>query len=163
MDHMGNNKIVKLIVVVKDIEEAAKHYQKLFKLEETPVVHAPDPNKAPVPPAPGAYRKFHGKTYDAKLKVCIINLEPIYLEIIQPYDDTPSPWLEYLENYGPGVCFISFYIEGFEQHVDMFEKGGFPMSYVEEKGFERYAYFETQEKLGVGIELKERIPLEKKQ
>lgn len=159
MDHMGSNKIVKLIVVVDNIEEAAKHYQALFKLAETPVVKTPDPNKVSVP-VPGAYKSFHGEENKAKLKVCIVNLEPIYLEIIQPYDDMPSPWLEYLERHGPGVCFISFYIDGFQQHIDLFEKGGLPMSYVEEKGFERYAYFDTQEKLGVGIELKERKPLE---
>ena len=159
MDQMGSNKIVKLIVVVDNIEEAAKHYQNLFKLAEPLVVKTPDPNQVSVP-APGAYKKFHGEQYNSRLKVCIVNLEPIYLEIIQPYDDTPSPWLEYLERHGPGVCFISFYIDGFQQHIDLFEQGGFPMSYIEEKGFERYAYFDTQEKLGVGIELKERKPLE---
>ena len=40
------------------------------------------------------------------------------------------------------------------------EKGGYPMSFVEEKMFERYAYFETQGKLGVTVEFKERKPRE---
>ena len=39
------------------------------------------------------------------------------------------------------------------------ERGGFPVNYIEEKGLERYAYFATQEKLGVMLELKERKAL----
>lgn len=36
------------------------------------------------------------------------------------------------------------------------EKGGYPATFIEDKIFERYAYFDTQEKIGVTIEMKER-------
>ena len=51
---------------------------------------------------------------------------------------------------------ISFYINGFEQQIDFMEKGGYPATFIEDKIFERYAYFDTQEKIGVTIEMKER-------
>ncbi len=156
MEHIESDKIVKIGIVVDDIEAAAEHYGKLFKLDGPLEVHVPDPNKVP---HPLAYKKLEGAEVDPKLKWCKVELDPIYLEVVQPYDDTPSPWLNYLKKFGPGVCFISFFIDGFEQHIDFMEKGGFPMTFVEEKGFERYAYFNTQDKLGVTIELKERKPL----
>lgn len=149
----GRDRIVKIGIVVDNIEEAAKHYNAIFDLKEEAVVRYPDPNKVP---KEGAYKKMRGKTVNPKLKSLIVNLEPIYLEVLEPADDEPSPWREYLEKYGPGVCFISFYIDGFEEQIDLMEKGGYPMSFVEEKVFERYAYFDTQDKLGVTVEFKER-------
>lgn len=157
-EKLNSTKIVKIGIVVKDIEEAAKRYNELFELKEEAVVRYPDPLKKPLE---GAYKKLRGEEVAPKLKSCIVNLDPVYLEIVEPFDDTPSPWLEYLTNYGPGVCFISFYVDGFEHQIDLMEQGGYPMTFVEEKMFERYAYFETQEKLGVTIELKERQSREK--
>lgn len=157
-EKLSSSRIAKIGIVVNNIEEVAKRYNELFQLEEEVTVRYPDPAKVPME---GAYKKLRGKEVQPKLKSCIVNLDPIYLEVVEPFDDTPSPWLEYLNQYGPGVCFISFYIDGFEQQIDLMEKGGYPLSFVEEKVFERYAYFETQEKLGVTIELKERVSREK--
>ncbi len=154
-DKAGRDKIIKIGIVVDNIEEAAKHYNAIFDLKEEAVVRYPDPDKVPVK---GAYKKMRGQIVNPRLKSLIVNLEPVYLEVLQPADDEPSPWKEYLDKYGPGVCFISFYINGFEQQVNMMEKGGYPMSFVEEKVFERYAYFDTQDKLGVTVEFKERQP-----
>ena len=153
MDNTGRNTIVKIGIVVNDIEKAAEHYNRIFDLKEKAVVRYPDPNKKPME---GAYKRFHGESVNPKLKCCIVNLEPIYLEVIEPADNEPSPWKEYLEKHGPGVCFLSFYINGFEQQIDFMEMGGYPATFIEDKIFERYAYFDTQEKIGVTIEMKER-------
>ncbi|MDD2978435.1 MAG: VOC family protein [Hespellia sp.] len=154
---LGTNKVIKIGIVVHDIEEAAEHYNQIFQLQEKAAVRYPDPNKVP---QEGAYKKMRGETVKPKLKSCIVNLDPIYLEVVEPADNEPSPWKEYLDKNGPGVCFLSFYIDGFEEKIDFMEKGGYPLSFVEEKVFERYAYFDTQEKLGVTVELKERKPKE---
>ncbi|HEY5465549.1 MAG TPA: VOC family protein [Clostridia bacterium] len=152
MDKIDNKHIVKIGIVVRDIESVAKRYGALFQIDP-PTVKTPDPTKIA---AEGTYKLYHGENRKILLKSCIVNLDPIYLEIVEPYDDTPSPWLDYLNKFGPGVCFISFYIHDFEFHKDLMEKGGYPLAFIEEKGFERYAYFDTQEKLGVTIEMKER-------
>jgi len=157
---LNSQRIVKIGIVVDKIEEVARRYNEMFELTEEVVVRYPDSNKASVE---GTYKNLRGVEVQPKLKSCIVNLEPVYLEIVEPYDKTPSPWLEYLEKYGSGVCFISFYIEGFKQQIDFMEQGGYPMYFIEEKLFERYAYFETQNTLGVTLELKERQPLEKQE
>jgi hypothetical protein len=95
------------------------------------------------------------------LKVKNIYVQPVHFELIQPTDQTPSPWRDHLDQFGPSVCFVSFYIEGFEQQIDMLGQKGYPLTFKEEKGFERYAYFDTLDKLGIMLEIKERIPREK--
>jgi len=152
-DKLGSNQIVKIGIVVNNIEDVAKHYNEIFDLSEAAVVRYPNPNKMP---QEGAYREYKGVRVNPKLKSCIVNLDPVYLEILEPADEEPSMWRDYLKKHGSGVCFISFYVNGFEQQIDFMEKGGYPLSFVEDKIFERYAYFDTQDKLGVTIEVKER-------
>ena len=156
IEKLGSNHIMKLGLVVRDIEEAAAYYEKTFQLEEPLIIHDQAARKNP---HPRTYRKLQGMDVNPAMRWFIVDLTPIYLQVIQPCDDTPSPWLDYLKEQGPGVCFLSFCIDDFEEHIDFMERGGFPVNYIEEKGLERYAYFATQEKLGVMLELKERKAL----
>lgn len=152
MEKLASKKIVKIGIVVHDIEEVAKRYANLFDIP-TPEVRYPDPHR--IPPK-GAYKRYKGKDYQVLLKCTHIDLDPIYLEILEPYDHTPSPWLDHLEKFGPSVCFLSFYINGFRQQIDLMEQQGYAQIFEEEKGPERYAYFDTLQALGITLELKER-------
>jgi hypothetical protein len=152
MGKLNSTTIVKIGVVVRNIEDVAKRYGELFNVP-TPKVNIPDPEK---PVNPGTYKRFRGKEYKVLLKHTRIDLDPIYLEVIEPYDDTPSPWLEHLNKFGPSVCFISFFIKGFREEIQIMANQGYPQIFEEEKGHERYAYFDTLEKLGITVELKER-------
>jgi len=154
MEKLNSSTIVKLGIVTDDIEDTVARYARLFNLKKEPVIHVPDPN-APVTKVPGTYKRYHGEEYTIRLKSALIELEPIYLEILEPYDDTPSPWLDHLRKFGTSVCFMSFYVNGFRHEIDLMGKEGYPVLFEEEKGYERYAYFETLEKLGIMIEFKE--------
>lgn len=155
MGKLSSTTIVKIGVVARNLEDVAKRYGELFNVE-TPEVHYPDPNRVP---APGAYKRYKGKDYKIALKYAHVNLDPIYIELLEPWDDTPSPWLDHLKKFGNSICFISFYIDGFRQEIDLMESQGYPLTFEEEKGHERYAYFNTLDKLGINVELKERKPM----
>jgi hypothetical protein len=155
MGKLSSTVIIKIGVVTGDIFDTVERYKRLFALKTEPIIHVPDPAN-PKPAAAGAYKHYKGKAYNILLKSAHIELDPIYLEILEPFDDTPSPWLDHLKKYGPGVCFISFYVEGFRHEIDLMEGEGYRQIFEEEKGYERYAYFDTLEKLGLTIELKER-------
>ena len=152
MDKLSTSTIAKIGLVVHNIEDVVERYARLFDIP-APEVHYPDPNK---PVLPGTYTRLRGEEYKVLLKWAHIDLEPLYLEVLEPYDDTPSPWLEHLEKFGNSVCFVSFYVKGFRHEIDLMNREGYPLFFEEEKGHERYAYFETLEKLGITIELKER-------
>ena len=110
MDKIGNKQIVKIGIVVRDIEAVAERYSALFHIDK-PIVRLPVPGKVP---AEGTYKLYHGENRQVLLKSCIVEMEPIYLEIVEPYDDTPSPWLDFLNRHGPEIgrasCGVRVYI-----------------------------------------------------
>jgi methylmalonyl-CoA/ethylmalonyl-CoA epimerase len=160
MDKINTSKVIKIGIVVSDVEDAARRYGELFNLPKTPEAHIYDPAKdAP----PKTFQKYLGKEDFITLKYAVINVEPIYIELVQPLGDKPSPWRTFLDKNGPGVATITFIVDGqYEEHIDMMEKAGYPVIFQQEKGFERYSYFDTQSVLGLCIDLKERKPLEDK-
>jgi methylmalonyl-CoA/ethylmalonyl-CoA epimerase len=150
MDKISTNHIVKVGIVVKDIEQAAKYYAELFNIP-VPEVKTPNPNA--VMPA-NASTWYRGADKAFKCRTAIIRLEPIYIELIEPLDG-PSPWSEFKQEHGQGVHYLAFNVEGFQDHIDLLNAKGMPVFYKQDKGKERYAYFETEEKLGVTLEFKE--------
>jgi hypothetical protein len=151
IEKISTNKIVKIGIVVPDIEKAAKHYAEVFNID-VPEIRIP---KTDAPVDPRAYTVFKGERKEhVRCKTAIVPLEPIYIELIEPFDQ-PSPWSEFLDAHGQGVHYLAFNIEGFEEHVEFMNRNDMPVIQKTEKGHERYAYFDTVEKLGVTIEVKE--------
>lgn len=154
---LGSNTIIKIGIVTDNIDETAAAFGRLFNVKQPQVMQPGTGADA----RPEAFRRYRGREVkNIPLKWALVELEPVYFELLQPADDSESPWRTHLERFGTSVCFVSFYIEGFSQHVDMMKNQGYELDFFEEKGFERYGYFDTLRTLGVTIECKERIPLE---
>lgn len=152
---IGSSRIVKIGIVTEDAQETARRLTELFDPVEPYDSHQPPAE----PYSSERWQKYYGEDVTGiHLNVRLVYLEPVYFEIVQPVGEAKSPWHDHLKKYGTSVCFISFYIEGFEQHLDFMGKQGFPLIFAEEKGFERYAYFDTMKALGFTLEMKERIP-----
>lgn len=151
MNSISTNRVIKIGIVTDDAERTADAFAKIF----TPVapydVHDSSVNFTRAPS-----KEYLGKPAgNTPLKVRLFYLEPVYMEIVEPLGDAASPWHEHLKKFGTSVCFISVYIDGFEQHIDFMGKIGYPATFVEEKGYERYAYFDTLRDLGFTLEMKE--------
>jgi methylmalonyl-CoA/ethylmalonyl-CoA epimerase len=149
MDKIATD-VVKIGIVVNNIEEAARRYAELFNIEP-PAIRIPDPN-APVNPA--AYKLYKGERRQTRIKTAVIKLKPIFIELIEPIDEN-SPWSDFRDEHGQGVQFVAFHVEGFDEHLALMERKGMPSFFREEKGKERYAYFETESALGITLEFKE--------
>ena len=155
MDRISSNRIIKIGIVTADAEATAMALTDMFEPAAPYDSHEPPQ----VPYSKERYQLYRGEPASGiQMKVRLVYLEPVYFEIVQPIGDASSPWHDHFKKYGTSVCFISFYIEGFKQHIDFMNKQGFPLIFEEEKGFERYAYFDTLSKLGFTLEMKERIP-----
>ncbi|MDL2205852.1 VOC family protein [Eubacteriales bacterium OttesenSCG-928-N13] len=155
MDKISSNRVIKVGIVTEDVENTYAKFCELFDTLEPYESHSePEGDWAPL-----KYQKYKGEPAGAMpMKVKCVYLDPIYFEIVQPMGDAKSPWHDHLREHGTSVCFISLYINGFEQHIDMMGKKGFPLIFEEEKGYERYAYFDTLKTLGFTLEMKERTP-----
>jgi hypothetical protein len=159
MDKFPTDRIVKIGIVVKDIERAVRAYADLFDIP-LPEIRPPKSvdflltgHRTTGEEAPGAV--FRGKRGMDRIKTAVIKLKPVYLELVQPVDDF-GPWHEWLENRGPGVYWIaSESFNGFDEVEEMMIRKGMPIFHKTEKGTQRYGYFETADLLGVTLEFKE--------
>jgi hypothetical protein len=157
MDKFPTNRIVKIGIVVEDIEKAVKAYADLFDIP-LPEIRPPKPAGSPPaePPEPGRPGTvFRGKPGTDRIKTAVIKLNPVYLELAQPVDDF-GPWHEWLKKRGPGVYWIATEGSGgFSDVEEMMARKGMPIFHKTEKGAQRYGYFETADLLGVTLEFKE--------
>ncbi|NND06423.1 MAG: glyoxalase [Saprospiraceae bacterium] len=144
MKHIG--------ILVPDIDIALDYWMKLLGIQDKPaIINAEGHEDNPT--------HFRGKLSDAKAKLAFISLENIQVELIEPYGDAQSHWKEFFANHGPVVHHVAFDVEGIgETYVDLFKESGY--SEAQNGGWDggEYSYMDTQEGLGVIIELLEHYP-----
>ncbi|MDR0592461.1 MAG: hypothetical protein LBG60_04215 [Bifidobacteriaceae bacterium] len=150
----GSGRIVKLGIVTADAAATANAYRSIFPT-------APAPPEPPIPPfSARPHRCYRGEPAGKiPLRVEHVFTENLWFEIIEPVGDAPSPWKDHLDRHGASVCFASVEtFDGFEDRAEAMNQAGFATLYVEEKGFERYAYFDTASTTGLLVEIKDKSP-----
>jgi methylmalonyl-CoA/ethylmalonyl-CoA epimerase len=145
MDHLQNHSLVKIVLVVHDIEKKVDSFVALFGIARPQVV-------SPSPPAPDskAVTEFHGKRISGLVRLANIAMGSVTLELIEPMDGN-SPWAEHLEKRGEGIFSIVCTVDGFEKQISMMNELGMPLYHLGEYGSGRYAYFETLAALGTTL------------
>jgi len=147
------NHIVKLIIVVKKLEETLNEYAELFDVKP-PQINTPK-KWQDLPGGTVQTTVFRGKTDVGSYRVGIVDMTPIYLEFVEPGEGA-SPWKEFMDKHGPGVFSISFESpKGFKEVEELMAKRGMPVYHKVERGVQRYGYFDSLEKLGTVLEFKE--------
>ena len=153
-DILPNTKMAHIGIVVPDIEHALDAWINVLGLENRPKIsdavgHADNPTH------------FRGELSDAKAKLAFITLENIQVELIEPYGDANSHWKEILAKNGPVVHHAAFHVQGLgETYVDLFKEKGYEEA--QKGGWDggEYSYMDTQNDLGLFIELLEQYPKE---
>ena len=79
---------------------------------------------------------------------------PVTVELIEPVDQE-SPWAEFLRERGEGIFSLVFTVKDFDAHVERLAAEGMPIYHRGEYGSGRYAYFESQDKLGITLCIQE--------
>lgn len=141
MDHIG--------IIVRDIDAAIKHWTAFLGVDELPKIniasgHEDNPTH------------FKGHPSDAKAKLAFIQLENLQVELIEPLEDDPSHWKEFLDTKGEGVHHIAFWVKGMgEQYLDKYAELGMPVE--QHGGWDggEYGYMGSREELAVTVELLE--------
>src|SRR5262249_12812148 len=86
-------------VVVKDLEQAVARW-KAMGFTDIRVS----------PPSKGVDRIYHGKSIDVALKQAFVHGTRPMIELMEPSDDGPSPWGDFLKEHGEGLHHIAFRI-----------------------------------------------------
>lgn len=152
LKQIENNVLVKIGVVVEDIHAAAKAYSELFGIE-MPDIQIPAAEFTPDPTG-DTYTWYRGEVVPARTKFANVQMGPVTIELLEPFDEA-SPWNEFKQKHGTGVHFITYTVNGFEQHIDFVEGKGMPLIHKGEYGSGRYCYFDSIAQLGLTLGLQE--------
>jgi catechol 2,3-dioxygenase-like lactoylglutathione lyase family enzyme len=146
--NLGSTTVAQVAIVVRDIEESAKRYAEVFGL--------PAPNIVLTSPGLEVNATYNGKPTDARAKLAFLNLGQVQIELIEPLGGE-SVWQAALDAKGEHVQHIAFWVEGMQKSVDFLKSKGIPMVQRGDMGDGQYAYFDADDKLGVTLELLERV------
>jgi methylmalonyl-CoA/ethylmalonyl-CoA epimerase len=142
----GLKKVVQIALVVKDIEASSKLWADLLGM--------PAPEIRTTRPGHEVNQIYRGKPSEGQVKLTFFNLGQVVIELLQPISEGTS-WKEWLDNKGEGVQHLGFQVADPDKTSSSLEKAGYPVfhkgRYDSLDG--TYIYHDTQEALGVVIEL----------
>ncbi len=137
--------LCQIALVVRDIERTARKFCDVFGL--------PMPEITLLPPAKVAHTRFHGKPTSTRAKLAVFKMGKVIVELTQP-DDQPSSWKDFLEKHGEGVHHVGFMVDDQEGTLAVLEQRGIPERHSGDYPGGRYVFVESEEKLGVILNIK---------
>ena len=141
---LSSNSVGHIGLIVRDIEESAKKYEKFFGIRVPGIGETATADKTHI--------VYRGGPTQARAKLCHIPMGPIRIELIQPLGG-PSVWKDFLDSKGEGVQHVAFDVKDADAEVARLEAEGFKV--VQRGDFEGgcYIYVDTTAELGVCLEL----------
>ena len=155
-----NNGIAQVAIIVEDLENAVENYWKLFGIGDW---HFYTYGKPLV-----KRMTYHGEPTEYKMRIALGYLGPMRIELIEPLEGD-TVYADFVAEHGYGVHHFGVLVNDVEKAITEAEAAGLTMT-MDGAGFGRdgdghYAYLDTEDKLGVTIELierpKGRVPPEK--
>jgi methylmalonyl-CoA/ethylmalonyl-CoA epimerase len=141
---LGNNVVLHIALVVRDIEKSARAYADLFGVD-VPTASLTDPLEK-------TNTHYRGKPTTGQAKLAFLRLENITVELIEPVGG-PSAWQEFLQKKGEGVHHIAFRVKGMDDDITRLERKGGKMIQRGDFTGGSYSYVELTKQLGVIVEL----------
>lgn len=142
----GLKKVIQIAIVVKDIETSSKKWAEVLGM--------PVPEIRTTRPGHEVKEIYRGKPSEGQVKLTFFNLGQVVLELLQPVSEGTS-WKEFLDTKGEGVQHVGFKVVDPVKTSKMLEELGYPIfhqgRYDSDDG--TYIYHETQDALGVVVEL----------
>jgi methylmalonyl-CoA epimerase len=146
-----NQGVAQVAILVPDIDQAVATYRALFGIEPWHIYTYGKPLVNEM--------TYHGEPADYKMRVALSYLGPTRIELIQPLEGN-NVYEDFIEEHGYGVHHVGVLVEDMEAALAEAKAAGLTMI-MDGAGFGRdgdghYAYLDTEDKIGVTIELIER-------
>ncbi len=141
--NFSNLKVNQLGFVYKDIEKQAKIFETLFSVPKFAILQETTD-----------IVKYRGKDEEVNTKIAFSRQFNIQIQLIQ-HITGDCIYKEFLDQGREGFHHISLIIENIEAYIEYFEKQGYEMIYSGTIGKQVYAYFDTEETLGMLLEVEE--------
>lgn len=146
-----NNGVAQVAIVVPDLDEAVKAYWEDFGIGPWHIYTYGKPLVNEM--------TYHGEPAAYKMRVALSYLGPTRIELIEPLEGN-NVYDDFIEQHGYGVHHFGVLVEDMEAALAEAEAAGVAMT-MDGAGFGldgdgHYAYLDTENALGVTIELIER-------
>ena len=143
--------IAQICLIVKDLDRAVENYWKLFGIGPWHFYTYGKPLVKKM--------TYRGKPAEYKMRLALSYIGPLRIELIEPLEgDTIHD--EFVKEHGYGVHHFGVLVEDMETAIAQAESSGLTMiqdgSGFGLDGDGHYAYLDTEDKIGVTIELIER-------
>jgi hypothetical protein len=155
-----DNGIAQVAIIVEDLETAVENYWRLFGIGDW---HFYTYGKPLV-----KRMTYRGRPSEYKMRVALSYLGPMRIELIEMVEGD-TVYADFVKEHGYGVHHFGVLVEDMEQAIAQAETAGLKVT-MDGAGFGRdgdghYAYLDTEDRIGVAIELierpKARVPPEK--
>lgn len=144
MTTFGNRAIAQIAIVVRDVEQAAERYAKIFGVEKPNIIISDGYDKART--------TYKGQPSNAQVRMAFFDMGQVQLELIEPVGE-PSAWKDGLDKHGEGFHHLAFWVPDTEASVKDLAQHG--ISVIQQGDFEggMYTYLDSEDQMGVMLEL----------
>jgi len=111
----------------------------------------------PSPPLQGL--TYRGRPTEARIAVALSFSGPLQIELIQPLDDHPTPYRDFMDSHGTGLHHVARFVEDYDGAVAAYAARGME-PYFGGRGLtekQRFCYFDTETHGGACSELIETV------
>jgi len=145
------NGIAQVAIIVPNLEEAVENYWKLFGIGDWQFYTYGRPLVKKM--------SYQGQPAEYKMRVALSYLGPMRIELIEMLEGD-TVYADFVREHGYGVHHFGVLVENMEEALAQAEAAGLRMT-QDGSGFGRdgdghYAYLDTEDRIGVTIELIER-------
>ena len=145
------NGVAQIAILVPDLMAAINHYHYDFGIGPWHIYTYAQPLVNQM--------TYHGKPADYAMKIGLSYFGPMRIELIQPLSGE-SIYADFIKEHGYGVHHFGLLVDDMPSALDLAQEAGYEMI-MDGSGFGldgdgHYAYLDTEEKLGVTLELIER-------
>jgi len=141
---LGLDKVNQVGIVVRDMDRAIKNYGEIFGIP-FPKVVVPDYFN----------RTYRGKPENFRMKIGLAMVGELQIELIQPLEGK-TIYGEFLEKWGDGIHHLGFDVNNLDERVAAFRELGIGVLMSGERVGGKFAYMDTEEPVGIIIELIQR-------
>jgi hypothetical protein len=98
---------------------------------------------------------YRGQLSEPTVSIGFANSGPLQVEVIQPHDDRPSIYREFLDAGCEGYHQLAWWAEDFDGLMSKADAAGWPVVYSGNQGGTRFAYFELDAAISTIVEVME--------
>lgn len=145
------NGVAQVALIVQDIDKTVENYWRLFGIGPWHIYTYGKPLLKKM--------TYHGKPSEYKMRVALANIGPLRIELIEMLEGD-TVYAEFVKKHGYGVHHFGILVEDIEAAMAQAKDAGWTVT-MDGAGFGRdgdgyYAYLDTEDEIGVTLELDER-------